>query len=115
MSLTEKTKNRAANAIIVAEISLHSGPPGVNGAANELPTAGGIYARKPIAFDAADNGVRDQSADVLHDVPAGSDVSHYVIWDEEGDAAKVGAYASAESFAAQGQFRTRQGTLTITG
>lgn len=112
--LTAAAKNQAANAITVDTISLHSGPPGVDGTANELPTAGGIYSRGPIGFGAANDGVRQQSADVLQDVPPGSTVSHYVLWHGV-TAKKIGAYPQAETYAAQGQHKTKAGTITITG
>jgi len=112
--LTPAAKNQAANAITVDTISLHSGAPGADGLANELPTAGAIYSRKAIAFGAADDGVRQQSADVLQDVPPGSTVSHYVLW-QGATAKKVGAYPQAETYAAQGQHKTKAGTITING
>lgn len=113
MSLFDAAKNEAANAITIDTISLHSADPGT-GAANELPTAGDVYSRKPIAFGTAAAGVRNQSADVLVDVPAGAKVSHYVLWAGT-TPKKKGAFAAAEDFAAAGQFRVRQGTLSITG
>jgi hypothetical protein len=112
--LTPAALNQAANAITVDTISLHSGAPGADGTANELPTAGAIYSRKAIAFGAAADGVRQQSADVLQDVPAGSAVSHYVLW-QGTTAKKIGAYPQTETYAAQGQHRTKAGTITITG
>lgn len=112
--LTPAAKNQAANAITVDTISLHSGEPGADGLANELPTAGAIYSRKAIAFGAADDGVRQQSADVLQDVPPGSSVSHYVLWHGP-IAKKMGAYPQTEIYAAQGQHRTKAGTITING
>lgn len=114
MSLTSVAKNQAADAIIINSISLHSGAPGAAGTSNELPTAGGIYSRKAIGFGAAADGVREQTADVLHDVPAGSVVSHYVLWDGA-TAKKIAAYPQTETYAAQGQHKTKQGTITITG
>lgn len=111
MTMFDAAKNEAANAIAVDELSLHSGDPGT-GAANELPA--GVYARKPIAFGAAVAGVRSQTADVLVDVPAGATVSHYVLWGG-GVAKKKGAFAAAESYAAQGQHKVKTGNITITG
>ncbi len=115
MSLSPKAKNRAANAIVAETISLHSGPPGADGLANELPTTGGIYSRGPIAFGPAVNGVRQQLADVVQGTPPGSSVAHYVIWDEEDEVVKVGAFVSTVNYVEQGEHKTKQGTLTITG
>ncbi|TXH98120.1 MAG: hypothetical protein E6Q75_02430 [Rheinheimera sp.] len=112
--LTPAAKNQAANAITVDTISLHSGAPGADGLANELPTAGAIYSRKAIAFGSADDGVRQQLADVLQDVPPGSTVSHYVLW-EGTTAKKVGAYPQTETYTGQGQHKTKSGTITING
>lgn len=111
MTLFDPAKNEAANAIDVDEVSLHSGDPGT-GTSNELPT--GVYARKPIAFGAAASGVRNQTADVLVDVPAESSVSHYVLWGD-GVAKKKGAFPATETYAAQGQHKVKAGTITITG
>lgn len=111
MTLFASAKNAAANAIPIDQISLHSGEPG-DGTANELPA--GVYARKAIAFGAAVNGVRNQSADVLLDVPSESSVSHFVLWGG-GVAQKKGAFAQTETYAAQGQHRVKAGTVTITG
>jgi hypothetical protein len=113
MTLFAAAKNEAANAIVIDKITLHSGEP-ATGSANELSTAGGIYSAKAIAFGAAADGVRTQSADVLFDVPAGSSVSHYVLW-QGTTAKKKGAFPATETYAAQGQHRVKEGTLTITG
>jgi hypothetical protein len=117
MSMSEKSKNRAANAIIAVEASLHSGAPGANGSANELPVAGGIYTRKATNYGAADDGIRQLPADILFDVPPDSAVSHYVIWDEDGDVVKVGAFAETETYAAQGQHKIKAAgsEIVITG
>lgn len=111
MTMFDAAKNEAANAITVDQVSLHSGDPGT-GTANELPT--GVYARKAISFAAAVAGVRNQTADVLVDVPAGSSVSHWVLWGG-GVAKKKGAFAQTETYAGQGQHRVKTGNITITG
>jgi hypothetical protein len=113
MTLFAVAKNQAADGITVDKITLHSGDPGT-GAANELSTAGGIYSAKAIAFGAAADGVRTQTADVLFDVPAGASVSHYCLW-QGTTAKKKGAFAATEVYAAQGQHRVKDGTITITG
>jgi len=113
MSLYDAAKNEAANAITIDTISLHSADPGT-GAANELSTAGSVYSRQPIAFGNAAAGVRNQSADVLINVPAGSKVSHYVLWSGN-TPKKKGAFAVAEDYEAAGQHRVKQGTISITG
>lgn len=111
MTMFAAAKNQAADAITVTHVSLHNGEPGT-GASNELPT--GVYARKAIAFDAAVDGVREQTADVFVDVPAGATVSHYVLWDGA-TAKKKGAFAATEEYAAQGQHKIAASTITITG
>lgn len=110
MTMFAAAKNEAANAITVDQVSLHSGDPGT-GTSNELPD--GVYERKAIAFGAAEDGVRNQTADVLIDVPAGT-VSHYVLWGD-GVAKKKGAFANAEVYAAPGQHKVAAGNITITG
>lgn len=117
MSMSEKAKNRAANAIIAVQASLHSGAPGADGSANELSSAGGIYTRKATNYGTADDGIRQLPADILFDVPPGSEVSHYVIWDEDDEVVKVGQFAETETYAAQGQHKIKaEGSeIVITG
>lgn len=110
MTMFAAAKNEAANAIVVDQVSLHSGEPGT-GTANELPA--GVYSRQAIAFGAAADGVRQQTADVLVNVPAGT-VSHYVVWGD-GVAKKKGAFANAEVYAAPGQHKISASTITISG
>lgn len=108
MGMSVKALNRAANAIIAVEASLHSGDPGPNGDQNELPTTGGIYSRKATNYGAAVNGVRSLPADISFDTPPDSTVSHYVIRDEEGDVVKSGEFEHAEHYAAQGQHKIKK-------
>lgn len=109
MPLYTAARNEAANGIVIDEISLHNGDPGT-GAANEL--AAGIYSRKPIGFSAAANGVRNQLADVICDVPPGSVVSHYVLWGN-GVPKFKDAFAQAETYAGQGQHKIKAGVISI--
>ena len=111
MTLFAAAKNEAANTIAVNKISLHSGEPGT-GSSNELPA--GVYQRKAIAFGAADDGISNQTADVLVDVPAESSISHYVLWNDD-TRKKKGAFDQTETYAGQGQHRIKNGTITISG
>jgi hypothetical protein len=117
MSMSDKAKNRAANAIIAVQASLHSGDPGADGAANELPTAGGIYSRKATNYGAAVAGKRSLPADILFDIPPASSVSHFVIWDEAGDVVKIGQFAKTETYSGQGQHKIKAvgSELTVNG
>lgn len=117
MSMSDKAKNRAANAIIAVQASLHSGDPGADGSANELPTAGGIYSRKATNYGAAVAGKRSLPADILFDTPPNSSVSHYVVRDEAGDVVKIGQFPKTEVYAEQGQHKIKAvgSELTVTG
>jgi hypothetical protein len=100
------TLNQMANAITVTHVSLHSDDPGTNGA-NEL--SGGTYAKGAIAYNAAVAGVRAQTADVLINVPAGSTVSWYVLWD--GATPKRKGDLPDEFFNQAGQYKISGTTL----
>lgn len=76
MGLNTNGKNALVNGLasVVSHISLHSAIPDATGS-SEL--VGGSYARVAVTWTSASNGVRDNNADLEHDVPAGSTVAAY--------------------------------------
>lgn len=86
MPLAESTRNIMVDAAAgaIASASLHSADPGATGA-NEL--AGGAYARKAIAFNAAAGGSAGITTQPVFDVPGGSTVAFVGMW--SGDAVPV--------------------------
>lgn len=61
----------------ISHVSLHSAIPDATGS-DEL--TGGSYARVAVTWTAAASGVRDNNADLTHQVPAGSTVAAYGFW-----------------------------------
>lgn len=111
MTLKIAALNQAVDAITVSTMSLHSGAPTDAGTANEI--SGGTYARQSVSYGAAVNGVRNLSAQPVFNIPAGTTVSHYVIWD--GAVVKdVGAFSVPETFANAGTYTVTAATLTAT-
>lgn len=76
----------------------------VNGSGTEL--TGGSYARKPVTWAAASNGVVRPSADLTFDVPAGAVVAGWKGYTAltGGTDHGGGTFASAETFAGAGQY-----------
>ncbi|GLP95283.1 phage tail fiber protein [Paraferrimonas sedimenticola] len=72
-------KNEMLNAMAIDSVSLHDGDPGENGTDNELASAS--YARQSCAFNAAVNGSRQLSADVLFDLANGDAVAWIGYWE----------------------------------
>jgi hypothetical protein len=103
----------AANEAVLADadtISLHTGDPGVDGAANELD--GGGYERQPIAFDASSGGVKASSIDAVFtsDGDDWDEVTHYALWVDGETPTFVGATALAAPIDIDGDETT---TITL--
>lgn len=64
---------------VIAYVSLHSGDPGTTGT-NELTGGSPAYARKPVTWNAAAAGARDNAAQMDFDVPASTTVFHVGYW-----------------------------------
>jgi len=79
MALNTNGRNALVNGLasVVTHISVHSAVPDDNGS-NEL--TGGTYARLPVTWTAAANGVRDNQGQLDHNIPAGSTVVAYGLW-----------------------------------
>lgn len=76
MGFNTNGKNALVNGVasVVTHISLHSAIPDATGS-DEL--TGGTYARAAVTWTSASNGVRDNNAQLDHNVPAGSTVAAY--------------------------------------
>lgn len=61
----------------ITHVSVHDAIPDDNGSDEVV---GGSYARLPVTWTAAAAGVRDNSADLTHEMPAGSSAVAYGFW-----------------------------------
>ncbi len=104
--------NAAANGVPIDKVSLHFGDPGAAGTANELPATGGIYNRQNIQFGIAEDGEREQVADVPVPVPPGSAVSHWALWGG-GVAVQTGPFDQTEVYAAAGTHIVNLGRVKV--
>ena len=102
MPFSEAGLNQMLDAMSVTVASLHTGDPGATGI-NELTGGTPAYARVPITFGAAAAGNRDSTNQPVFDVPAGSNITHWGIWD--GPTFKGGfPLSAAESYTGQGKY-----------
>lgn len=102
MPFTETALNTGVDAIAAraSHMSLHSADPGTTGV-NEL--TGGSYARKAPTFAVSSGGVKQLSADVVFDIPAGATVAYIGYWDTTTFLGS-NALAVAETFTNAGTF-----------
>lgn len=56
--------------VVVTKLSLHSGPPGTDGSANEV--TGLPYVRQPVSWATPANGQVKPSGNVIFDIPVGN-------------------------------------------
>lgn len=93
-------------------LALHTGDPGVNGTANEVPT--GTYARQSILFDASASGVITNTSSPLFTMPACT-VSYFSIWDNStgGNCVFYDTITPPQEFNTADTFSPQAGALTI--
>jgi len=103
MALTTAGKNIAANSIAYDAASLHTADPTNDGSVAEVSGGSPAYARKAITLDAAVNGVRQATTQPVFDIPPGTTVSHYALW-QGTTCVETGALPNAESYAGQGVY-----------
>ena len=100
MSMSEGYLNAIAThgASLITHIGL------VNGSGTEL--SGGSYARKPITWTQADEGVIRPNADLVFDVPAGATVAGWRGFSALSSGTNYGGEdLTPESFAGAGQYK----------
>lgn len=115
MALTTEGYNRAVAALAgtIAEVSLHSDMPGVDGAAE---VEGGDYQRRPVTWSAplaGSVGATEAAAGTLiFAVPDGVTVAHVGLWSDDG--VFLGAAAVPErSYAEAGEYRVSALTALV--
>ena len=108
-TLTSATRDKLLDSVGLKTIKLHSQDP------TETGTVGAITgAQKDFTVGAAQNGVVASTTAVEIDVPVNSGtvtVSHYSLWDVDGDCVATGALSAAQSYTASGKYIVN--TLTV--
>ena len=93
--------------------SLHEGDPGESGT-NEISGGTPAYARKAIAWNAADGGNLDSSNQPVFDVPGGKTVSYVGFWSALSGGVFYGAADVVdEVFGAQGTYTLTDADLDL--
>jgi len=91
----------------VTHISVHTAPPD---AAGSLEVAGGTYARQPITWAIA-AGIMDNTAQLVHPIPAGQGAAFYGLW----GALAAGTFYGSVPRTGTGQSRSGFGTVDSAG
>jgi hypothetical protein len=112
MAFTTIFNNLILDASDINTISLHSGPPGTDGTANEV--SGGGYSRQSCTFGSANNSEKALTSDVIFSTPANQSVTHIGFW-ASGTFRTSAARTSGDATAsAGGAYKVGAGTkLTI--
>jgi len=103
MPLTTFAKNKQADSINYDAASIHTADPTDNGSVGEVAGGAPAYARKAITFAAAVVGSRDSQIAPEFDIPAGTTISHYALW-EGVNCVATGTLQNAEIYAGQGKY-----------
>jgi hypothetical protein len=95
-----------AIAAVLLRLALHTGDPGAaDTAANEVTGGSPAYARKPVAWNAANvSGIATQNGNVVFDVPSGTTVSWISGWNTAGTVRYFKKDVTDEVFGAQGTY-----------
>ena len=100
-------RNVGVDAIATActRLALHTGDPGgANGSANEVTGGSPAYARKAVAWNAANAGAAAPTGNVVFDVPASTTVTYVSGWNTAGDTRYFKKSVTSEAFGAQGTY-----------
>ena len=90
---------------VALRVAAHTGDPGAaNAADNEVTGGSPAYARKAIAWSAANAGAAAQNGNVVIDIPAGSTVSWLSLWNTAGTVRYLKKNVTDEAFGAQGTY-----------
>jgi hypothetical protein len=108
-----EAKNAMLDALgaVALRVAAHTGDPGAaNTADNEVTGGSPAYARKAIAWSAANAGAAAQNGDVVVDIPASTTVSWLSLWNTAGTVRYLKKDVTDEAFGAQGTY-----TITAAG
>jgi len=113
--ITARAVGVDAIAALATRVALHTGDPGgANSATNEVTGGSPAYARKPLAWNAANgSGVATLNGDVVLDVPASTTVSWVSYWNTAGTVRYLKKDVTDEVFGAQGTYTVKGTTTTL--
>ena len=114
MSLTDLGKNKALDAVLVVEVSLHTEDPTSAGTVGEVAGGSPAYARKAITWDAAVSGNLNAATLPVFDIPPSTTISHYAFWDASVACMDTGTLDQDQVFASQGTYTLTDADITIT-
>lgn len=106
MPYTNDAKNAMLNHLstLAASVSIHTATPGTTGI-NEV--TGGTYAKQTVTWNASAIGNLDSSNQPVFDIPAGTTITHFGIWNAAGTVFYGGELLSAS------ETYTDAGTYTL--
>lgn len=121
MGLTTLGKNIQADSIAYDQASIHTGPPGDDGSANEVRdlTAQEVtdgetaYARKAMTFSAAVDGARDSNQQPVFNIPSGENITHYALW-RAGECVATDPLPEPESYGGHGTYQLTDADINNT-
>lgn len=115
MPYTNNGKNAMLDALaaLITHASLHTAVPGEAGD-NEVAGGAPAYARKSVAFGAADTGNINLSGTAVFDVPGSTTVTHVGFWSAVSAGNFYGyAAVTSETFASQGTYTLSDADLNL--
>lgn len=99
---------------VASFVSLHTDSVG-GGDANEVHGGSPVYARKPVAFSASNNGSMGLSGSVTFNVPASTTIRRVGLWTSATSGVFLGdAPIGQKTFASQGTYTLTSLTITLT-
>ena len=112
--MLETLRSTGVPSIQATHYSLHTADPGATGT-SEVTGGSPAYARKATAWNAPSAGDLDNSNTPVFDVPAGTTVTHYGLWNAltVGTFVGSGPLSANETFAAQGTYTLSDADVTL--
>lgn len=110
-------KNAMLNALgaLAVKAALYTGDPGAAGTSNEVTGGSPAYARKTIAWNAADGGNINLDGTAVFDVPASTTIAYVGFWNSAGTAFYGSAQVDSEVFTNQGTYTLTDADLDLNG
>jgi hypothetical protein len=111
--ITARNVGVDAIATLATRVALHTGDPGAaNTAANEVTGGSPAYARKAIAWNAADGGSAT-CTNVVLDIPASTTVTWSSLWNTAGTVRYLKKAVTSEAFGVQGTYTVVAASTTL--